>query len=65
MPLLLLAAGPGQTPVGRGLELFGIKFVGINPENGQKLLVTVIAITVFLLVRWVLRALVRLIPAGS
>lgn len=57
-PLLLLAA-PGPSPLGRSWELFGIKFVGVNPENGQKVLLTLAAIGVFLLARWILRALVR------
>lgn len=42
-------------------EFFGIKFVGVNPENGQKVLLTLAAIAAFLIVRWVLRWLVRLV----
>ncbi|MGI8436444.1 MAG: mechanosensitive ion channel family protein [Chthoniobacterales bacterium] len=39
------------------MELFGIKFVGINPENGQKLLLTfgiIVAVTLFrIFLRWI------------
>lgn len=41
--------------------MFGIRFVGVNPENGQKLLLTLAAIGVFLLLRWTLRGLTRLV----
>jgi small-conductance mechanosensitive channel len=47
-------------------ELFGIRFVGINPENGHKLLLSLAAIAAFLIVRWILRGLIRLIvPRGK
>ncbi|MGI9086558.1 MAG: mechanosensitive ion channel family protein [Chthoniobacterales bacterium] len=55
----LLAAGPANP--GRSLEVFGIKFVGVNAENGQKLLFTLGAIVVFLLLRRLLRWLARLV----
>ncbi len=62
----LLAAAAAQTPFGGAFELFGIKFVGVNPENGQKVLLTLAAIGCFLIVRWSLRWLVRLIvPRGK
>ena len=57
---ILLAADPAA-PLGPSFEFFGIKFVGVNPENGQKLLLTLAAIAVFLLIRWLLRGLTRLI----
>jgi small-conductance mechanosensitive channel len=47
-------------PSGGSLELFGIRFVGINLENAHKLLFTFAAIGVFLLIRWLLRGLTRL-----
>ena len=62
----LLAAAEVVKPVpGRALEIFGIKFVGVNPENGQKLLLTLAAIVVFLLVRLALRAIARLVVPRS
>lgn len=61
LPQLLLAAAAVTKPVGgRSLQLFGIKFVGVNPENGQKLLLTLAAIAVFLLLRLILRGIARL-----
>ncbi len=57
--LILAAAAP--SPVGRSLEAFGIKFVGINPENGQKLLLMLGAIAFFILLRWALNGLARLL----
>ncbi|MGH8163285.1 MAG: hypothetical protein ACREP1_03000, partial [Rhodanobacteraceae bacterium] len=57
--LLLLAATQGSLT--GSFELFGIKFVGVNPENGRKVLLTFAAIAAFLVVRWVLRWLVRLV----
>ncbi|HYE20197.1 MAG TPA: mechanosensitive ion channel domain-containing protein [Tepidisphaeraceae bacterium] len=41
------------------LELFGVKLVGINAENGKKLLFTVVLIAVVLLVGRLLRRVVR------
>lgn len=61
----LLAAAPASN-AGHSLEVFGIRFVGVNPENGQKLLLTLGAITVFLLLRGLLRWLARLVvPRGK
>ncbi len=57
----LLAAATHTTALGRSLQVFGIKFVGVNSENGQKLLLTLSAIAVFLILRWGLRGLARLI----
>ncbi|MGI8891520.1 MAG: mechanosensitive ion channel domain-containing protein [Chthoniobacterales bacterium] len=59
MARAILAAS--QNPLGPSLEVFGIRFVGVNPENGQKLLLTLAAIAVFLLARWILRGLARLV----
>ncbi|MEP6809636.1 MAG: mechanosensitive ion channel domain-containing protein [Chthoniobacterales bacterium] len=47
------------------MELFGIKFVGINPENGQKLLLTVCAFIALFLLRALLRWLTNLILGGN
>src|SRR4051794_3155757 len=47
------------------MELFGIRFVGINPENGQKLLVTVCFIVAVGLLRILLRRLANLILGGN
>ncbi len=65
MLAILLAAADPATPFGRSLKFFGIKFVGVNPENGQKLLLTLAAIAVILLVRWVLRSFARLLIPRS
>ena len=43
------------------MEIFGIRFIGVNAENGQKLLLTIIAILVILLVGFLLRKLAGLI----
>lgn len=60
-----LAVAPA-TPFDSSVEIFGIKFVGVNPENGQKLILTLAAIAVFLLLRWTLRGLARvLVPRGK
>ena len=45
---------------GNSLQLFGIKFVGVNPANGHKLVLTLAAIAIFLIVRRILRGLARL-----
>lgn len=58
---LLVAADVVKAPHGRALEVFGIKFVGINPESGQKLLLTLAAIAVFLIVRLILRGIAGLV----
>ena len=58
---LFLAAAPPH----RTFELFGIKFVGVNPENGHKLLLTVAAIVFFVLLRLALRAITALIVPRS
>ena len=59
VPGCFILLGAAQSPLGRSWEFFGIRFVGVNPENGQKLLLTLAAIGVFLVIRWALRALVR------
>lgn len=60
--LPILAAATVVKPAQhRAFELFGIKFVGINPENGQKLLLTFAAIAVFLIVRLILRGISRMV----
>ncbi len=47
------------------MEIFGIKFIGINAENGQKLFLTVIFIVGILLFGILLRAFVGLILRGA
>ena len=54
-----LAAAAQASPASPSFELFGIRFVRINPENGHKLLLTLVAIGVFLVLRWTLRAFTR------
>lgn len=63
--LPLLAAAAQASPVGPSLELFGIKFVGVNAANGHKLLLTLASIAVFLIVRWVLRTITHLVVPRS
>ncbi|MGI8545163.1 MAG: mechanosensitive ion channel family protein [Aridibacter sp.] len=43
------------------MEIFGIKFIGANAENGQKLLLTIASILVILLGGYLLRKLVGII----
>jgi small-conductance mechanosensitive channel len=47
------------------MDIYGIKFVGLNPENGRKLLLTLALIIVVMLVRWLLRAFARAFIRGN
>src|SRR4051794_4032437 len=47
------------------MELFGIRFVGINPENGRKLFVTICFILAVGLLRFLLHWLTNLILGGN
>lgn len=47
------------------MEIFGIKFIGANAENGQKLLLTLVAILVILLGGYLLRKLAGIILGGE
>ena len=47
------------------MDLFGIRFVGLNAENGRKLLLTLGVIFAVMLLRWLLRALARFVVHGS
>ena len=47
------------------MEIFGIKFIGINAENGQKLLLTILFIIGILLFGIALRAFIGLILSGE
>jgi small-conductance mechanosensitive channel len=47
------------------MEIYGIKFVGLSPENGHKLLLTVAFIVAVTLLRWLLRGITRLVVRGS
>jgi small-conductance mechanosensitive channel len=58
MPLCLSILRP------LALELFGIRLVGINAENGKKLLFTLVFIVLTILVGRILRAITKLIPGG-
>jgi small-conductance mechanosensitive channel len=46
------------------MELFGIRLVGINVVNGQKLLLTIVLIAIILTLRYGLSALARLLVHG-
>jgi small-conductance mechanosensitive channel len=41
------------------MEAFGIKFIGLNPENGRKLLLTIAIIVAVVIIRRVLQMIVR------
>lgn len=43
------------------MELFGIKLVGINEDNGQKLLLTLLFITAVLLLKWVIVKILNMV----
>jgi small-conductance mechanosensitive channel len=47
------------------MELYGIRFVALNPENGRKLLLTLTLIVLVIVVRWILRAIARLLVRGN
>jgi small-conductance mechanosensitive channel len=47
------------------MDLFGIKFIGLNPENGRKLLLTLCFILAVVVLRWILRGLARLLVRGD
>jgi small-conductance mechanosensitive channel len=47
------------------MEFYGIKFVGISPESGRKLLLTLVLIALVILVRWLLRAFARALVRGN
>src|SRR5690242_4933555 len=47
------------------LEIFGIRLVGFNAENGKKLIFTLIAIAVLVLLRAILRAVAHLVMRGK
>lgn len=65
LPALLAAADVVKPTATRSLELFGIKFVGVNADNGQKVLLTLAAIVAFLILRFILRGLARLLVPRS
>jgi small-conductance mechanosensitive channel len=52
-------------PTSHSAQLFGIKFVGVNPENGHKLLLSIIAIAVFVLLRLLLQVITRAVVPRS
>lgn len=45
--------------------MYGIRFVGLNPENGRKLLLTLALVIVVILVRLLLRVIARAIVRGN
>ena len=46
------------------MEIFGIRFIGLSAESGRKLLLTFAFIVVFLILRYGLTAIARLIMSG-
>jgi small-conductance mechanosensitive channel len=46
------------------MEIFGIRFIGLSAENGRKLLLTFSFVVVFLILRYGLTAIARLIMSG-
>src|SRR3954471_4316523 len=60
-----MRAGMWARQTGReALEIFGIRFVGLNSENLRKLLLTLGFIAAFMIVRFLLNRLMRLLFAG-
>ena len=57
----LTQAGSGRDQFGGGMHFFGIDWVGVNAENGRKLLLSVMFIGVVVLSSVILRALVGLV----
>ena len=47
------------------MEIFGIRFIGINAENGHKLLLTILFVIGILLLGFLLRGLAGLILGGT
>jgi small-conductance mechanosensitive channel len=47
------------------MELYGIRFVRLNPENGRKLLLTFGLVLVVVFLRWLLRAITRALIRGN
>lgn len=47
------------------MEFFGIKFVGVNADNGRKLLLTLGFIAAVILIRWLLQTLAHFFVRGS
>jgi small-conductance mechanosensitive channel len=47
------------------MEVYGIRFVGLNPENGRKLLLTLGLVLVIICLRWLLRAITRALIRGN
>ncbi len=43
------------------MEFFGIRLVGINPDNGQKLFLTIVIISVIFFMKWLLVRILNLI----
>ena len=46
------------------MQIFGIRLVGINPENGQKLLFTIALVAGVVVLRFLLRSVARLLLCG-
>ncbi len=59
LPLAQLpgAPAPDAIDLGEGFRWLGIEWIGINPENGQKLAVTLIFVVVVSLIAWALSKL--------
>jgi small-conductance mechanosensitive channel len=55
-------AAPAQASSGpvHGLHLFGVTLIGATPENGRKLLLTIVFIVIAWLTAWVLRQFLKL-----
>src|SRR4051812_33918567 len=47
------------------MEVYGIKLVGLNAENGRKVLLTVAFILIVIFLRWLLRSAARIFVRGS
>lgn len=60
MEQIVRLVGPNQS-----VELLGVRLVGVNADNGKKVLFTLVFIVAILLLAWLLRRITRLLLHGS
>ncbi|MGN6505640.1 MAG: mechanosensitive ion channel family protein [Tepidisphaeraceae bacterium] len=63
--MLLALVAATQPADAKGLTIFGIRLVGINPENGQKLLLTAILLAIVVALNYGIRWLLSVIISGD
>ncbi len=62
---MLVSLVQSAQAVNRPLEVFGVKLLGVTPENARKLLITIVFVIVLALLNWGLRSAARLFLHGS